>query len=77
MRLRSSGGYDANDGVSHRVSDEEHLTVDQADSIETRLASRIEIIELDYVRDQEHLDRSLEVDAMLLTVALFLGAITF
>src|SRR5260370_20133207 len=77
MRLCSSGGYDANDVVSHRVSDKEHPAVDKTDSIETHLASRTEVIELDHIRVQEHPRRSSEVDAVLLPVGLFLGVIPF
>jgi hypothetical protein len=42
MRLRSSDGYDADDLASHRVSDEEHSAVDQANSIETQSASDLD-----------------------------------
>src|SRR5208282_468978 len=77
MRLRSSGGYDADDVASHRVSDEEHPAVDQTNSIETRLASGVEIIELNHIRVQEHFRRNSEVDAVFLPVGLFLGAVPF
>ena len=46
MRLRSSGGYNTNDVAPHRVGDEEHPAVDQANSVETQLASGIAVIEL-------------------------------
>src|SRR5208282_6838241 len=77
MRLRSSGGYDADDVASHRVSDEEHPAVDQTNSIETRLASGVEIIELNHIWIQEDFRRSSEVDAVFLPVGLFLGAVPF
>src|SRR5260370_15829248 len=77
MRLRYFGRYDENDVCSHRVSDKEHPAVDKTDSIETHLASRTEVIELDHIRVQEHPRRSSEVDAVLLPVGLFLGVIPF
>src|ERR1700730_5233463 len=77
MRLRSSGGYDANDIASHRLGDEEHSAVHQTNSVETQLASGIEVIELDHMRVQEHLRGRPEVDAVLLPVGLLLGAVPF
>src|SRR5258705_6669923 len=77
MRLRSSCGYDASDLVPHRIGDKQHSPVDQTDSVEAQLAGGIEIIKLDHVRVQEHLRRRLEVDAMLLPIALFLAAVPF
>src|SRR6266568_1423510 len=77
MRLRSSGGNDANDGTPHGIGDEKHAAVDQADRIEPLLTSSIAIIELDDVRVQEHLRRRLEVDAMLPSISELLGSIPF
>jgi len=73
MRLRSSGGYDPNDGAPHRIGDEEHSPVDNADRVETQLVGCIEIIEFDHVRVQEDLRGRAEVDTMLLPVGLLLG----
>jgi len=42
MRFRSSGGYDSNDGAPHRVGNEQHSAVDQADGVESQLAGDIE-----------------------------------
>jgi hypothetical protein len=53
MRLRSSGGYNTNDLAPHRAGDEDHPAVDQANSVETQLASGIAVIELDHIRVQE------------------------
>src|SRR5271165_7302953 len=75
MQLRSSGGYDADDVASHRVSDEEHPAVDQADSTETQLVRGGELIELNHIRVREHFRRSSEVDAVFLPVGLFLRAV--
>jgi hypothetical protein len=44
VRLCPSGGNDANDRPSHRVSDEEHPAVDQADGVEAQLVVGIAII---------------------------------
>src|SRR5260370_18099281 len=77
MRLRSSGGYDANDVVSHRVSDKAHPAVDKTDSIETHLASRTEAIQLDHIRVQEHPPPTSKVATVLLPVCLFLGVMPF
>jgi len=77
MRLRSSGRYDANDVASHRASDEEHSAIDQTDSIETRFASGIAVIELDRIWVQEHSRRGSELDAVVLPVGFFFGAVPF
>src|ERR1700730_1963823 len=77
MRLRSSRGYDTNDGAPHRVGDKKHAAVDQADRIETQLVGRIEIVELDHIGIQEHLRGRSKVDAMLPPVGLFLGVVPF
>src|SRR5579863_4061948 len=77
MRLRSSCGYDASDIAPHRVGDEEHSPVDQTDRVEAQLAGGIEIIKLDHIGVEEHLRRRSEVDAMLFSVGLFLGAVPF
>ena len=57
MWLRSSGGYDPDDVASHGVSDKEHPAVDQTNSIETQLASGVQVVELNHIRGQ---DRSLQ-----------------
>src|ERR1700704_2273778 len=75
MRLRSSCGYDASDLAPHRIGNEKHALVDQTDRVEAQLAGGIEIIKLDHIGVQEHLRRRLEIDAMLLPVGLFLGAV--
>src|SRR5712671_2210174 len=62
MRLCSSCGYDANDVVPHRIGDEEHSAVDQADSVQAQLASVVEVIELDHVRVREHFRGRSKVD---------------
>src|SRR5258708_598816 len=77
MRLCPSGGYDANDRPSHRVGDEKHSAFDQADSIEAQLVDRIEIVELDHMRVQEHLRGRSEVDTVLLPAGQLLGAVPF
>jgi|SRR5580692_12197131 hypothetical protein len=77
MRLRSSCGCDANDVAPRRIDDEEHSPIDQTDGVEAQLASSIEIIKLDHLGVQEHLRRRSEVDAVLLPVGLFLGAVPF
>src|SRR5260370_17130297 len=69
MRLRSSCGYDANDVVPHRIGDEEHSAVDQADSVEAQLASAVEVIELDHVRVQDHFGGLSKVATVLLPAA--------
>jgi len=65
MRLCPSGGYAANDRPSHRVGDEKHSAIDQADSMEAQFVGRTEIVELDHMRVQEHLRGGSEVDTML------------
>src|SRR5271166_3641690 len=75
MRLRSSGGYDSNFVASSRVSDEEHPTLDHADRVETQLAGRVDVIELDHIGVEEHFRGRPEVDAMLLAVGLLLRAV--
>src|ERR1700687_1522032 len=75
MRLCPSGGEDANDRPSHRVSDEEHPAVDQPDGVEAKLAVGVAIIELDDVWVEEHLGGGPEVEAMLFPVGLFLGVV--
>jgi hypothetical protein len=75
MTLRSSGGYDADNVVSQRVSDKEHPAVDYADSIEAQLAGRFDVIELDQIRVQEHPGGSFEVDAVFLPIGLRFGAV--
>jgi hypothetical protein len=50
MRLRSSRGYDANDIIPHRVGDEQHPTVNQADRVEAQLVRCTEVVELDHIR---------------------------
>src|SRR5260370_12295300 len=77
MRFRSSGGYDADDVVPHRVGHEQHSPVDQTNGVEARFASGIEIIKLDRIRVQEHLRRRSKVGAVLLPVGLFLGTVPF
>src|SRR5208283_484601 len=74
MRLCPSGGYDANDRPPHRVGDEEHPAIDQADSVEAKLVGGVEIVELDQIRVQENLGSRSEVDTMLLSVGPFLDA---
>jgi hypothetical protein len=75
MRLRSSCGYDANDVAPHCTGDEEHSPVDETDRVEAQRASGIDIIKLDHIGVKEHLRRRPEVDAVLLPVGLFLGAV--
>src|ERR1051326_1218468 len=77
MRLRSSRGYDADDRIPHRVSDKEHAAVDHTDRIESQLMGSVEIIELDYIRVQEHPGGRSKVDAVLLPVGVFLGGVPF
>jgi hypothetical protein len=75
MRLCPSGGNDTNDCPSHRVSDEEHPAVDQADGVEAQLAVGVAVIELDHVRVQEHPGGGPKVEAVLLPVGLLLGVV--
>src|SRR5205085_5292593 len=46
MRLRSSGGYDADHVALHRVGHVQHSAVDKTDCIETQFAGSIAVIEL-------------------------------
>jgi predicted ATP-grasp superfamily ATP-dependent carboligase len=75
MWLRSSRGYDTNNGAPHRVGDKKHSAIDQTNRTETQLIRSIEIIELDHVRVQEHLCGGSEVESVLLPVRLFLGGV--
>src|SRR2546423_13570026 len=49
MRLRSSRGYDADDVASHRVANEEHSAVDQADGVEAQPAVGIAFVKFNQV----------------------------
>jgi RNA polymerase sigma factor (sigma-70 family) len=75
MRFCPSGGNDANDRPSHRVSDKEHTAIDQADGVEAQFVGGVTIIELDDVHVQEHLGGRAEVETMLLPVGLRLGVV--
>src|SRR5947209_1873902 len=77
MRLRPSCGDDAGRVGPHCISDEEHSSVDETDSVEAQLATGVEIIKLDHMRVQEHSRSRSEVDTVLLPVGLFLGGIPF
>src|SRR5260221_12051719 len=77
MRLCPSGGNDANDGPSHRVSNEEHPAVDHANGVEAQLVISVAIVELDHMRVQEHLGGRPEVEAVLLPVGFLLGVVPF
>ena len=54
--LRSSGGYDTNDVASHGVGHEEHPALDQANRVETQLAGRVDVAELDHFRGRSEVD---------------------
>src|SRR5205085_1172371 len=75
MRLCPSCGNDANDHSSHRVSDKEHMAIDQADGVEAQFVVGVTIIELDDERVQEHLGGRAEVETMLFPVGLRLGVV--
>src|ERR1700691_4259327 len=77
MWVRSSGGYDANDLASHRISDEEHSAVDQSDGVEAQLAGGVEVVELNRVRVQEHFRGRSKVNTVLIPVGQLLGAVPF
>ena len=77
MRLRSSRGYDTNDGAPHRVGDKKHAAIDQTDSVESQFVGSLKIVELDYVRLQEHLGGCPEVEAVLLPVGLLLFIVVY
>jgi len=76
MRLRSSGGYDADDVAPQRVGDKEHAAVDQPDGVEPPFARSTMIVEFDHIRVQEYFRGGSEVDAVLFSVGSFLGGIS-
>ena len=73
MRLRSSCGYDADHVAPHCISDEEHSSVDETDSVETQFTTGVEIIILDHIRVQEHFRSRSKVDTVFLSIGLFLS----
>jgi hypothetical protein len=77
MRFRSSGGYEPNDGIPHRVGDEKHSAVYHFYGVEAQLVGGIEIVELHHERVQEHPRGGSEADTMLLPVGPFLGVVPF
>src|SRR5947209_1690452 len=78
MWLCPSGGYDAQDRSSYyRVSNEENPAFDHANCIETHLVGGIQIVELDYMRVQEHPRGRSKVDAVLFPVGEFLHSVPF
>src|ERR1700693_4333796 len=72
IRLRSSGGYDADDVTSQRVGDEKHAALDKTDGIEAHLAGATNFVELDHIWVQEDLGGGSEIDAVLLDTGSFL-----
>jgi hypothetical protein len=77
MRLRSSRRDDSHCVAPHRISDKKHTIVDKANSIETQLATGMQVVELDHVRIQKDSGRGPEVDAVLPQVDTFFGVVPF